>query len=919
MITSKEISVVIQGAVSKKTVILIRSIRKYLPEAEIVVSTWKKSKADGLDIDKLVLNEDPGALSAVIDKKRVFNINRQIVSSIAGIRAATRPYILKCRSDMELLGTDFLTFWDKYPKRDPEYTIAEHKIIIPSLYTIKGEFLGDKFHPTPFHISDWYAFGTRNDMIKLFDIPVVEIQDFARYFVNHPRPKEYHYPMVDERYWKFPPEQYLGVCYAKKWKSDLDFPNFLNYENIDFEAAERFIINNFTVVEQAEGQIILNKDSYYNMSQNSSFYPEYIKSTAYRRCVYEADYQKYCEPEFIPQKDELIPLIEKQYICNVQEEYQKLNKKEPEEFDFGIITPTYRNHFMFIPAYLDSFCRYVTDKEKVPIYFLVSGDEYYDFCNLIRPHAEGLRVHVLTFEALLEFFGVQDTPDHLLKKFGRFSFQTLKKFYTMLYAKKSRYLVLDSESVWIAPTSMEAEFETYFKAPFVPYSPLTLRGEKKLGCNATENVEHLLNHVTDIWCLEGFSWFYERHILEEMLEELGGPLKAVQSVYEFDKKNKRFLGLMEIILYTVYLEKCYGDQYEFVNVYDKFQSALNSKEFHTYIQNIEAFYLGESGVAEHMLQFLSWENWKPLAALYKEKHFNIIRCETNSDESYVLQKKFLKAADTKILAASQNHRFLPNPTTSAARPERGRTGKKLTLPGILYHLRTLIKRLMMRILPAYRVAVDTRFKLESFIGETNGNFDHTRREFSDWIGKMEYTVPRAFNELRVRQMLDVYDWLMEVMGDYDIKGRRICIADEDCGDWGSLFLTYGASVDFICHDKERRDFFRERFPSCLVVKSLKNITKSTEYDIIINFGQLHGGLDWLDADNRRWSAEYLVNITDAAQSLEKDDDETGEEKGIMRTGVMYKKVEEKEFPQLIANGRNVSFTVYSAQTNQSAD
>lgn len=458
MIESKDISVVIQGAISKETIILIRSIRQYLPEAEIVLSTWEGSRVDKFDYDKLVLNKDPGAVSAVIDRKRMFNINRQIVSSINGIKAAERPYVLKCRSDMMLMGTGFLKFWDMYPQRDAEYVLAEHKIVIPSLYTIKGEYSGDRFHPTPFHISDWYAFGTKRDIETLFDISLVDKLDFSRYFVNHPRTKEYNYPVVDERYWRFPPEQYLGVCYAKKWREDLDFPNFLAYENVDFEMAERFLINNFIVVEPQEGQIVLNKGPYYHMSQNPSFYPEYIKSTVYRRNVYEADYQKYCDPLFIVQKSSLTALPEKKYICDVQKEYQKAKQKGPDEYDIGIITPTYRGHFQYIPYYLESFRKYVTDRDKVPIYFTVGGDEYFEFCELIHPYTDDLQIHVLTLEMILEHFGVKETPDKLLQKYGRFSFQTLKKFYTMLYVSKTQYLVLDSESVWISPISIQLIF-----------------------------------------------------------------------------------------------------------------------------------------------------------------------------------------------------------------------------------------------------------------------------------------------------------------------------------------------------------------------------------------------------------------------------------------------------------------------------
>lgn len=733
MIESKDISVVIQGAVSRETVILIRSIRQYLPEAEIVLSTWKGSIVDGFDYDELILNEDPGAVSAVIDLRRKFNINRQIVSSVNGIKSATRPYILKCRSDMVLIGTDFLKFWDMYPQRDAKYALAEHKIIIPSLYTIKGEFFGDRFHPTPFHISDWCAFGIRQDIENMFDIPLVDMVDFSRYFVYHPRTKEYNCPVVDERYWRFPPEQYLGVCYAKKWEKDLDFPNCLAYENVDFEMAERFLVNNFIVVEPQEGQLILNKGPYYHMSLNPSFYPEYIKSTVYRRNVYEADYKKYCDPLFKVQESVLTALPEKKYVCDVQEEYQKAKQKNSDEYDIAIITPTYRGHFQYIPYYLESFRKYVTDRDKVPIYFTVGGDEYFEFCKLIHPYTDDLQIHVLTLEMILEHFGVKENPNQLLEKYGRFSFQTLKKFYTMLYVSKSQYLVLDSESVWIAPTSMREEFEEFFQAPFVPYSPFALRGENGPAKPATANVEKLLDYTTSRWYIECFSWFYDKRILKKLFDELGGPMEAVKAVYQFENRRNSggHVGLMEIILYTTYLEKQYSDQYRFIDIYSEVQHVLNEKEFYKCIHDTDVLYRGECGVAEHISRFLTEKNWKVLAELYKRNHFNIIRCETESGEDYELQKKFLAAADIKILAASQDHRFLPSLTGTVVRPDRHREWKKWTVSGFLTQLKSGLKRVMMNIFPAYRVATDTRFKLEAFIGETNSHFAQTSQALEE--------------------------------------------------------------------------------------------------------------------------------------------------------------------------------------------
>ena len=56
MIENRDISVVVQGAVSKEyTTKCLKSIRRNLPGSQIVLSTWEDSDTSGLDYDKLIV------------------------------------------------------------------------------------------------------------------------------------------------------------------------------------------------------------------------------------------------------------------------------------------------------------------------------------------------------------------------------------------------------------------------------------------------------------------------------------------------------------------------------------------------------------------------------------------------------------------------------------------------------------------------------------------------------------------------------------------------------------------------------------------------------------------------------------------------------------------------------------------------
>jgi hypothetical protein len=79
MINHNDISVIVQGAIDKDlTKKSLESIRAFMPEAEIILSTWEDSDLTSLDYDKLVLSKDPGFIKVNL----LGNTNRQIVGRL---------------------------------------------------------------------------------------------------------------------------------------------------------------------------------------------------------------------------------------------------------------------------------------------------------------------------------------------------------------------------------------------------------------------------------------------------------------------------------------------------------------------------------------------------------------------------------------------------------------------------------------------------------------------------------------------------------------------------------------------------------------------------------------------------------------------------------------------------------------------
>ena len=241
MINSSDISVVIQGAICPETKKVIKSIKKFLPDAEIILSTWEGSKVKGLECDKIIFNKDVGAVAFRLNGQK-HNLNRQIFSTFSGFKEAKRKYILKLRSDVALLNKNFLKYFDKFPCRDSKYKIFDKRIIITNVYTRNSSpELKCLFHP-----SDWVMFGLRDDVYKMWNIPLAPEPETSQWFKTHKKPVYDIFPDFLTRYHA---EQYIWTSVLKKNGVNFKFNNYLSYSKKLIKISERSIFNNFIVLD----------------------------------------------------------------------------------------------------------------------------------------------------------------------------------------------------------------------------------------------------------------------------------------------------------------------------------------------------------------------------------------------------------------------------------------------------------------------------------------------------------------------------------------------------------------------------------------------------------------------------------------------------------------------------------------------
>lgn len=210
-ITSKDISVVVQGPISNDmTGLCIESIRKLLPESEIILSTWKGEKDSCFDlVDQLVLNDDPGGFD-VFNREfsHINNTNRQIVSTLNGLKKASRKYAIKIRTDFILTGLGFLSYYELFQKKNKKGSLLREKILTCELYTrnprIECIGLRRALHP-----SDIFQFGLTEDLLDIWSIPLVKHEDMI-YFAKK-NTDEFVEDIV-----RFDNEQHQWVQFLKK-------------------------------------------------------------------------------------------------------------------------------------------------------------------------------------------------------------------------------------------------------------------------------------------------------------------------------------------------------------------------------------------------------------------------------------------------------------------------------------------------------------------------------------------------------------------------------------------------------------------------------------------------------------------------------------------------------------------------------
>jgi hypothetical protein len=219
------ITFVVQGPVVNNQEItsvgVVESIRYFYPRAEIILSTWEGEDISGINYDKLILNKDPGFFRR--NDGLLINVNRQIISTLEGLKLATNDIVVKIRTDTIVTNNLLCQIFQNNKKAK----YFENYLIITELFTRDPLKINLLFHP-----SDLLLLGKKNDLIRLFSISLAEKHE-----------------LINEKGISIlAPEQYIWLKYLFQFEN-LNLFNRLSPTTMNIILSEKLLHSNFLILK----------------------------------------------------------------------------------------------------------------------------------------------------------------------------------------------------------------------------------------------------------------------------------------------------------------------------------------------------------------------------------------------------------------------------------------------------------------------------------------------------------------------------------------------------------------------------------------------------------------------------------------------------------------------------------------------
>lgn len=254
-VDSTQISVVIQGPTCRGSqpgsamdlgLRAVQSIRTHLPQAEIIISTWQNDSVEGLGDCTVVRSADPGGMPDI--NGHINNLNRQLVSTRAGILAATRPYVLKFRADHALVSSKIATLGEFDASTPVERRLFSRPLTITNLYVRKATR-----YPFLFHPSDLVQFGCRDDLLSIWEGELFTFEDI---FLRPDEKMPFLSSLAGYTNMRYVPEQSLLLRVLQQRGLAYDFPYMSYVSKPSLELWETLLASNFVLFDWQNSGVV---------------------------------------------------------------------------------------------------------------------------------------------------------------------------------------------------------------------------------------------------------------------------------------------------------------------------------------------------------------------------------------------------------------------------------------------------------------------------------------------------------------------------------------------------------------------------------------------------------------------------------------------------------------------------------------
>ena len=278
MPAASETTFVVQGPIYTSppysTAACLTSIRRHFPGSRIVLSTWAGSACEGLEPDELVLNVDPGAPFGYHvpghRHDRPNSLNRMLLSTRGGLEASTTAYSVKVRTDFVFTLGTLLRQYDiqhaAFPRRQREWMVFEDKILSSNLYCVDTNK-----QPFAYHISDLLHVGRTEDLRRLWDVPLMPIEEMTYCFDHDLRGHEYE---LASRYCS---EQWLWLQCLSRSGLRCEVPRHYYDANAAIcRDATSLLLSNFLVIDYRDCGVTSKFDSARGFRGRCWTYPAFV-------------------------------------------------------------------------------------------------------------------------------------------------------------------------------------------------------------------------------------------------------------------------------------------------------------------------------------------------------------------------------------------------------------------------------------------------------------------------------------------------------------------------------------------------------------------------------------------------------------------------------------------------------------------